>query len=891
MPSFEGAIPFPHGRSHSINDHSFAHAEDDTLRGVRPSNSALCPFNRFRTQLVRGIVMAALMRHDLRLAFRTLARSPLFTAVAVLSLALGIGANTSIFSLLDQVLYRSLPVRDPKALVIFHVDEHSPGMSSSDNNQSVFSYPMYRDLRDHGTVFDGVIARAGVPVSVSWNGQTERARAEVVSGNLFRVLGVSAALGRALTPEDDGAPDAHPVVMLSHDYWVRRFAAEPGVMNIKVDINGHPMIVIGVAPAGFRGVLSGENPELFVPVAMKRAVTPTWDGLTDRRTRWLNILARLKPGVSPERAQAAMATVYRPVLESEVRQYPVRSKRAEQLIVNQKLELQPAAQGINQLRQEWQKPLVALMALVALVLLIACANVANLLLARAASRRREMAIRLALGVGRVSLLRLLLVESLAISLAGGLLGLLVSAWTTSALLHVLPADATGGWIAATLDFRLLLFTLALSTLTGLLFGLAPALEASRAEVASTLREQPAALASAGGAARFRRVLVVAQLALSLLLLVGAGLFARSLFNLRRVDPGFRSEKLLTFAIDPALNGYSRERGFALFHDLQERLARLPGVVAAGAANPGPLTHSNRGSNVTVEGYQAREDEDMDVSRHAVSPGYFHALGTPIVRGRELADRDLTSPDKVVVVNEAFVRRFFGGRNPIGRHMMFGASNRKLPDREIVGVVRDFKHNSLREKPQPAVYSTYTNDEQLGRMEFYVRSDRDMPGLGAQVRRLVQQMDAGLPVFDLQPVEIQVAESVEVDRLIAILSCAFGMLATVMAGIGLYGVVAYTVARRTAEIGIRVALGAVPRDVLVLVMKDVGTLAVLGLAIGLPAALALGRLVQSQLFGLKADDPVIFAGAALALALVAALSGLIPGTRAARIDPIDALRHE
>ncbi|MGD0364884.1 MAG: ABC transporter permease [Bryobacteraceae bacterium] len=831
------------------------------------------------------------MRHDLRYAIRTLTRSPLFTAVAVLSLALGIGANTSIFSLLDQVLYRSLPVRDAKALVVLHVDDHSPGMSSSDNSESVFSYPMYRDLRDRGTVFNGVVARAGVAVSVSWNGQTERAGAEIVSGNLFQALGVSAAIGRTLAPEDDGAPGAHPVVMLSHDYWVRRFGGEPGVLNSKVAINGHPMIVVGVAPAAFRGVLSGNNPEVYVPIAMKREVTPTWDGLTDRRTRWLNILARLKPGVSPERAQAAMQTVYRPIIESEVKENPVHSKRAEHLIVSQKLELEPAAQGINQLRQQWEKPLVALMALVGLVLLIACANVANLLLARAASRRREMAIRLALGAGRRSLLRQFLIESLVLALAGGLLGLLVSVWTTSALLRILPTDATGGWIAATLDVRMLLFTLALSVFTGLLFGLAPALQASRAEVASTLREQPAALASAGGAARFRRILVVVQLALSLLLLVGAGLFARSLFNLLRVDPGFRTERLLTFAVDPSLNGYTKERGFALFHDLQERLARLPGVAAAGAASPGPLTHSNRSSNITVEGYQAREDEDMDVARHAVGPGYFHALGTPVVRGREVTERDLASPDKVVVVNEAFVRRFFGDRNPLGRHMMFGAGDKHLPDREIVGVVRDFKHASLRETPKPAVYSTYTNEDSLGRMEFYVRGEGDTASLGGQIRRLVQQMDAGLPVFDMQPVEIQVAESVEIDRLIAILSCAFGLLATVLAGIGLYGVVAYTVARRTAEIGIRVALGAVPRDVLWLVMKDVGMLVIFGLAIGLPVALALGRLVESELFGLKAADPLIYAGASLALVLVAALSGLIPSSRAARIDPIVALRHD
>jgi predicted permease len=829
------------------------------------------------------------MGHDLRFAIRTLLRSPLFTAVAVLSLALGIGANASIFSLLDQVLYRSLPVRDPRSLVVFHVEEHGSGSSSSDNSQSVFSYPMYQDLRNNA-VFSGVVARMGSSVSILWNGQTERARAEVVSDNLFEVLGVHAAIGRTILPEDDGAPGAHPVVMLSHDYWVRRFAADPAVLNQKVSINGHPMVVIGIAPEGFRGVLAGENPELLAPIAMKRELSPTWDGLKDRRDRWLNILARLRPGVSAAQAQAAIQMVYHPALELEVKQFH-EFPRTERLILGQKIELRPAAQGINELRQAWEKPLIALMVLVGLVLLIACANVANLLLARAASRRREMAIRLALGAGRRSLLRQLLIESLVIAIAGGLLGLLVSVWTTSALLHVLPADATGGWISPTVDGRLLLFTLAISLGTGLLFGLAPALQAGRDEVASTLREQPAALASAGGAARFRRALVVVQLALSLLLLVGAGLFARSLFNLLRVNPGFHSERLLTFAIDPSLNGYTKERGFALFRDLQERIARMPGVAAVGAANPGPLTGDNRGSNVTVEGYHAREDENMVVSRHVVSPGYFHTLGAPLVRGREVAERDLTSPDKVVVVNEAFVKRFFGDRNPLGQHMMFGASNKRLPDREIVGVVRDLKHNSLREKPDPAVFYPYTNDEDAGRIEFYVRGERDINGLGEEIRRVVQQMDAGLPVFHMQPVEIQVAESVQVDRLIAILSCAFGVLATLLAAIGLYGVVAYTVARRTAEIGIRVALGAVPRDVLWLVMRDVGLLVILGLSIGLPVALVLGRLVESQLFGLRAGDPAIFAGASLILVVVAALSGLIPSSRAARIDPIVALRNE
>jgi predicted permease len=503
------------------------------------------------------------MRKDLRFALRTLARSPVFTAVAVISVALGIGANTSIFSLLYQVLYRSLPVRDPGSLLIFHTDNLGNGWSTADNIQTVFSYPMYRDLLDRSDVFSGILARAGAPVSLSWNGQTERAGAEIVSGSFFEVLGVPAVLGRTISADDDGAPGAHPVVMLSQNYWVRRFGGDPAVLNQKVGINGHPMIVIGVAPAGFRGILSGENPEIFVPVAMKREVTPTWDGLKERNIYWLNILGRLKAGVSPQEAQAAVQTVYRPILESELKEHPVRNARVEREILNQKLELLPATQGINQLREQWEKPLAALMALVTLVLLIACANVANLLLARAASRQREMAIRLALGAGRRALAHQLLIESLVIALLGGLLGLLVSAWTTSALLRVLPAGTTGGWIAATIDIRVLAFMLALSTITGLLFGFAPALQASRAEVASSLREQPSTLASASGGSRIRRVLVVAQLALSLLLLVGAGLFARSLANLLHAGPGFHAERLLTFSIDPRLNGYTKERCSAI----------------------------------------------------------------------------------------------------------------------------------------------------------------------------------------------------------------------------------------------------------------------------------------------------------------------------------------
>lgn len=833
------------------------------------------------------------MWNDLRFAFRTLRRSPLFTSVTVLSLALGIGANTSIFSLLDQVLLRMLPIRDPANLVVFRVEnEQAPGMSMSDNFQTVYSYPMYRDLRDRCTVFEGVIARAGAPVSVSYGGETERASAEIVSGNFFQVLGVRSFLGRMLTEEDDRTPGAHPVAVLSYGYWAGRFGANPAVLNQKISVNGHPTAVIGVAPPGFRGIISGKTPEVFVPVAMKRQATPTWDGLQDRRVRWLNIFARPKPGISRRQAETAAQTVFRAILADELAQIGrLRSRRAEDRFLAQRLELWAAAQGINQLRRSWQAPLVALMAMVGLVLLIACANIANLLLARAAGRRREVAIRLALGAGRAAIARQMLIEGVVLALAGGLLGLLVATWTTEGMLRLLPEGAMDGWLSAGVDLRVLGFTVLLSAATGLLFGLAPALQASRSDVSGAVKEQSASLASRTGQTRLRRALVAAQFSLSLLLVAGAGLFARSLVNLARVDPGFRTEKLLTFSVDPRLCGYDAPRGFAFYRELRERLAGIPGVRVAGAANPAPLSGDERGGNLTIEGYQVREDEDVGAGLRAISPGYFRALGVPLLAGREFTVWDDAGAPKVVIVNEAFVRRYLGNQNPIGRRIAFGAGNRIKLDREIVGVAGNMKHSNLREHPRPVVYFPYPQDERLEGLSFYVRTDRDENEIASEVRRLVQQMDASLPVFNVSSVKVQVEESIFRERLIAVLAGAFGILATVLAALGLYGVLAYTVARRTAEIGLRIALGATRGAVLNLVIREAGMLALAGIAAGLPASLALSRFVESQLFGVTGSDPAIFAGAALALAAVALLAACIPGLRASRIDPMIALRYE
>jgi len=856
---------------------------------------------------------------DLQYAWRGLTRTPMFTAVALLSIALGIGANTAIFTLVDEVLLRVLPVKNPEQLVLFNGARNHYGSNSGGN---MLSYPMYEDFRDNFVdsatklprvsqslpnpaptpkIFSGMFARRQIAATVGVDGQTERVQGELVSGTYFEVLGVRAALGRVITSDDDKTRGDGFVAVLGYDYWRNRFGGDPNIVGRRLDINGYPFTIIGVSEAGFNGLDIGSVANVRVPLMLKAQMTPSWDDVDNRRSRWVNVFGRLKPGVTQDQALAALQPFFHGLLEQEV-QLPAFSGTTpytrEQFLKGQ-VGLLPAAQGRSPIRQQLETPLTLLFYIVGGVLLIACANVASLLIARASARQKEITVRLALGASRGRIISQLLVESVMLAAAGGLLGLAVAAWTTRFLLGFLPSTGTPHLISGSIDYRILLFNFGLSLVTGLAFGLVPALRSTKPNLAPTLKDQVGAVV--GGGVRLRKSLVVAQVTISILLLVGAGLFIRSLRNLKLVDLGLRTDSLIAFNVAPTLSGYTPLRTKQFYKQLLDRVSALPGVTSMAFAQMGLLEGNEWDSSIAVEGYEPKPGENMNAFCNGVSPAYFKTMGIPLLAGRDFDDRDvryekgdLSAPQpsyKVAIVNESYAKRFFGDRSPLGRHIGFGLNPGTKTPIEIVGVVKDAKYMGVRDEMPRTVYFAFMEDDFAGGAVMYVRTSSQPESAFGSIRQAIRQLDANIPMYNPRTMEAQLDRSLLNDRLVATLSAAFGVLATLLAVIGLYGVMAFMVARRTREIGVRMALGAVPGDVVWLVMREVLSLVVTGIVLGLIGAFALGRLVGSQLYGISANDPATIAAAVTLLAAVALAAGYVPARRATRVNPVLALRYE
>ncbi len=841
---------------------------------------------------------------DTRYALRGLARTPGMSAAVILSLALGIGGNTAVFSLLDAVLLKRLPVRAPAELYQVAAARRDGGRRTS------WDYPDYRAFRDRGHAFSGLAATSGVEAfglqSAERLGEpAELAQVARVSGNYFEVLGVEPAFGHLFNAADDRRPGGSPYAVLAHDYWQRRYGGDPRVIGRTVRLNGYPFTVVGVVGRGFAGIDPMASPQLFIPIVMQTEVdgvpVPIWNS---RHYWWLQLIGRVRDPAAVARAESELRVAYRDQEEAERRASP----RAGQVNRQQQLLLQPAATGFSYVRAQLEKPLLVLMAVVAGVLLIACANVASLLIARATARQKEIAVRLALGATRRRIVGQLLVESLLLALLGGAAGLLVAYGAVSLLLGAVPQI---GWSQSAIhvspDLRLLAFTFAVSLATGVLFGLAPALQATRPDLVPALKEETPSV----GAPRItlRKALVVVQVALSLLLLAGAGLFARSLANLRDVDPGFRPERTVTIAVDPTRNGYKGQRLREFYERLRAEVERAPGVRSVSLAEITPLAGMRWNGDISVEGYRWKKGEPTYVDMNAVGPRFFETMGIPIVLGRDFRDEysppvSLDPPEqidqafkepelpgrRVTIVTESMARRFFSGRNAIGLHLCLSEEYDPARAYEIVGVVKDARYFGLREAAEPMLYLPVWRAQARERA-VCVRTTGDPLSVSETVRRKVSAIDPAVPVLRTRTMQEFIDRDIIVERLVAALSGCFGLLAALLAGIGLYGVISQAVSGRTREIGVRVALGAAVRDVIRLVLTEGAVLVVAGLAIGLLAAAWTTRLVRSLLFGVAPGDPATFAIVSAVVAAVALIASYLPARRAAKVDPVTALRHE
>jgi predicted permease len=831
---------------------------------------------------------------DLRLAFRMLGKSPFVTAVAVVSLALGIGANTAIYSLFDRILLRPLPVPDASALVNLGAPGPKPGSQSCSQAgpcSEVFSYPMFRDLERAQTSFTGLAAHVSFDVNVAARGQTLNTSGEQVSGSYFPTLAVQPALGRLLTPADDVTPGAHPVVVLSHEFWTTQFGQDPGVLNTQIIVNGTSLTVVGVAARGFEGTTLGSRPRVFVPLTMREVLSPGWKVFENRRAYWAYVFGRLKPGVSREQALAALDVTYKAVINDV--EAPLQTGMSDQTMQRFRargLTMTPGWHGQSSVDEEARVPLLLLFGVTGLVLLTACANVANLLLVRGAGRAGEMAVRLSIGAGRRQLLTQLLTESCLLALLGGAAGRLGARATLAGITAMLPPFAASA-LPATLDTSVLLFALGVSLATGIVFGLYPALHSTRPDLITALKSTAGQPGGARAAARFRTGLAVSQVALSMALLVAAGLFVKSLYNVSKVDLGLRTDALVTFAVSPELNGYSPAQSIAFFQRVEDAIAALPGVTAVGASSVGLIGGSNWNSSVRVQGFEAGPDTNTTASFSAIGPAFFGTLGIPLVAGREFTRADAEGAPKVAIVNEAFVRKFNLGAQAVGSRMSTDGDQGAPLDIEIVGLVKDAKYSEVKDAIPPQFFTPYMQAERAGRINIYARTSGDAEVQLRAMQAAVRQLDPNLPVESPKTMAQQVRENVFLDRFISTMSATFAVLATVLAAVGLYGVLAYTVAQRTREFGLRMALGADGAAVRGLVLGHVLRMTAAGGAVGLALAVALGLGAQSLLYQLQGWDPAVLATSAVLLGSVAVAAGWLPALRASRIQPMVALRED
>jgi putative ABC transport system permease protein len=840
--------------------------------------------------------MSSLLQ-DQRYALRQLRKSPGFTMTVVLTLALGIGANAAVFTIFDQALLRMLPVQQPKELVRFVWTGSFSGSASSfgGDSSNYFSYPMYKDLRDQNQVFSGMLAADRTSVGVSWHNQAENKESEIVSGNYFQLLGLKPALGRLLTPQDDTAKNANPVVVLSYDYWKTRFAASREIAGQTLLINGHPFTILGVAPANFSSAIGGYRPGIFIPISMVEIAMP-WtaprDDLNSHSSIWLTLVARLKPGMTAAQAEAGLGPLWHSLRAYELTLYKSKSERFKKgFLDNSHLKVLDDSTGYAPERVDMKTPLIILMSMAGLLVAMCAINVATLLLLRAAGRAREMSMRYALGAKRSRVISQLLVEGGLLGIAGGVAGLALAPVAATALVRLMTSSDPGSEPFSTaIDGRVLAFTLAISFVTSLLFSIAPVFHFMRPDLAQALRQN--AGTATKGSQLFRKVAVGTQIALSVLLLGGAGLFVRTLDNLRRQPVGFMTENLLTFTLDPSTSGYGEDRVPSTVTNTVAALNRIPGVTDVAATTDPELSGDSNGSNFTVQGYRPSEEENMTFEEPWITPGYFAALRQPLLSGREFTISDAQGQPKVAVVNLALAKRFYGtAQNALGRAIAEGGGDSVHPDTTIVGVVGNVKHQDLRTDIGPAVYRPYLQEKHPTGVQVYVHTTQPPATVESAIRQAMHKLDATLVVGALRTMDEQVTRSASDERTLAILAIGFSLLAMILAAVGLYGVLAYSTEQRTREIGVRLALGAQRGGVVVLVVREMAIIAVIATAIALPSVVALARLFRSELYGVTTFDPLSLTGAVILTALMVLLAAVLPARRAATVEPMQALRNE